>query len=298
MYTCFGLALTRFNIFVRLDNIKFIAVFVLFLPQFLTPVLAEPYSSLQIVDVQKNLSGYWSGKADGKFSDKLTQAIKSYQSDWELDVTGEISDKLIQRLERVHVETASRWQKYQYRDDCRIWNSSPQAQETVEWSGNCSNDEALGKGKLVWHYVKRGKQIRVSYEGDFRDGKLHGQGIYTNSNGSRSEGYFRDGKLHGQGLRIWPTGHRYEGGFKNGKLEGKGIYKFAAGDFYEGEFIEGERGKGVITPQYGESYTVGNTLSLQQLESLNIAFDERTRLRACDAVANNSSLSQLKQTLG
>lgn len=35
------------------------------------------------------------------------------------------------------------------------------------------------------------------YEGKFRDGQPHGQGVLTHKTGARYEGEFRDGELHG-----------------------------------------------------------------------------------------------------
>ena len=38
-----------------------------------------------------------------------------------------------------------------------------------------------------------------SYEGEYKDGKFHGQGTETWSDGDKYEGEFKDGKRHGQG---------------------------------------------------------------------------------------------------
>jgi MORN repeat. len=39
-----------------------------------------------------------------------------------------------------------------------------------------------------------------SYEGEYRDGKYHGQGIYSYPDGSMYEGKWKDGEKHGQGI--------------------------------------------------------------------------------------------------
>lgn len=40
--------------------------------------------------------------------------------------------------------------------------------------------------------------------------------------GSQYQGDLKDGLMHGQGVLIWPDGSRYEGGFREGRLHGEG----------------------------------------------------------------------------
>ena len=64
------------------------------------------------------------------------------------------------------------------------------------------------------------------YEGEIANGKPHGKGIQTFSDGMRYEGEFRDGKLHGKGIQTFPDGTRYEGEFRHGFIRvmgGKGV---------------------------------------------------------------------------
>ena len=61
------------------------------------------------------------------------------------------------------------------------------------------------------------------YEGQWRDGKLHGQGKLTSLSGEVVyEGEWRDGKFHGQGKMKWSNGRVYEGEFQDGKRHGQG----------------------------------------------------------------------------
>src|SRR5262245_61361564 len=72
------------------------------------------------------------------------------------------------------------------RKGCWLWNADPQPNETVTWSGACGPDgRATGKGTAEW----------------FLDGKPDG----------RYEGELRDGKLHGRGVYTWTTGNVYDG---------------------------------------------------------------------------------------
>ena len=55
------------------------------------------------------------------------------------------------------------------------------------------------------------------YEGEYKDGKYHGQGTETWSDGDKYEGEFKDGKNHGQGTLTFPDGIKFVGEFKEDK---------------------------------------------------------------------------------
>ena len=52
------------------------------------------------------------------------------------------------------------------------------------------------------------------YVGEKKDGKRHGQGTLTFSDGSSYEGEYRNDKRHGQGTLTKPNGDKYVGEFK------------------------------------------------------------------------------------
>ena len=54
------------------------------------------------------------------------------------------------------------------------------------------------------------------------------------------EGEFLNGKQHGQGTYRLPNGYVYEGAWQEGKIEGKGKAKYPDGAVYEGEFKSGQ----------------------------------------------------------
>ena len=60
------------------------------------------------------------------------------------------------------------------------------------------------------------------YVGEMKDGKEHGKGIYTFSNGSKIyEGEWKDGLEHGKGIYTWTNGSIYEGRHEHGdRIEG------------------------------------------------------------------------------
>ncbi len=90
-------------------------------------------------------------------------------------------------------------------------------------------------------------------EGQFKDGKLNGNGKISYTNGNIFEGQFKNGYLNGNGKISYTSGNIYEGQFKDGKLNGFGKISYTNGNIYEGQFQDGQlNGNGKI------SYTNGN----------------------------------------
>ena len=92
------------------------------------------------------------------------------------------------------------------------------------------------------------------YVGEGKDGKRHGQGTVTYSNGKKYVGEFKNGKRNGQGTMTYSDGRKYVGGVKNGKWDGKGVSTALDGQrwntLYEGEWEKGKfhgQGKLVVT---------------------------------------------------
>jgi len=100
---------------------------------------------------------------------------------------------------------------------CQIWDPNPQLDETVTWSGGCTNGHADGQGTVQW--VKDGQSIETD-QGEWRDGKQAGKGIQNWPIG-RYEGELSDGLPNGQGVLTFQK-YRYEGQFRDGKPNGVG----------------------------------------------------------------------------
>ena len=66
------------------------------------------------------------------------------------------------------------------------------------------------------------------YEGRWCDGKRHGRGVETFSDGGRYEGEWRGGLRHGPGVFYW-NGSRHEGEYRHGKLHEHYVMTFADG---------------------------------------------------------------------
>ena len=55
------------------------------------------------------------------------------------------------------------------------------------------------------------------------------------------EGEYKDGKRHGQGTYTWSGGYKYEGEYKDGEIDGKGTQTFSDGRKWTGEFRKNKR---------------------------------------------------------
>lgn len=94
------------------------------------------------------------------------------------------------------------------------------------------------------------------YEGEFLNGKRHGNGKYKYSNGDIYKGEFKDGSFTGNGEYYFAkTGDRFNGNFKNGKFCGNGTIFFSDGAIYDGMARNGQpHGYGELTFINGDSY--------------------------------------------
>ena len=92
--------------------------------------------------------------------------------------------------------------------------------------------EEYGDGEGTFMY-NEGK-----YVGEWKNGKQHGQGTFTQYSGDRYEGEWRDGRENGQGTFIWSDGRKYEGEFKDGKQHGQGTLTSPDGSQWRGDWID------------------------------------------------------------
>ena len=122
------------------------------------------------------------------------------------------------------------------------------------YDGEFRDNKLHGSGVYTWPDGSR-------YQGEFRDSKRNGRGVFTRADGIRRfdgiryEGEFRDEKFHGRGILTWPDGRRYEGEFRDGLNHGRAVFTAADGSRYEGEFRDDKRhGRGVFTAADGQRY--------------------------------------------
>jgi len=116
---------------------------------------------------------------------------------------------------------------------CRVWNPNPQLDESVTWSGSCSNGRAEGNGILRW--LKGNIPVETD-EGEWRDGRQVNKGTQSWSTG-RYEGQLADGEPNGYGV-LTVQKLRYQGEFHNGKPNGAGTLT-EAGEGVRGTWKDG-----------------------------------------------------------
>lgn len=98
---------------------------------------------------------------------------------------------------------------------CKVWNPEPQPDESVTWSGDCTDGFATGKGVLRW--TEDGKPD-VVFDGEYRNGKRNGHGVLTTPDGEIFDGEYRNDKRNGHGVLTTPDGEKHEGVWVNDEL--------------------------------------------------------------------------------
>lgn len=79
----------------------------------------------------------------------------------------------------------------------------------------------------------------AKYEGDFIDNQYHGRGTLTRADGYKYEGEWRYDKRNGKGT-LHNQGNKIVGTFIDDKLNGHGTAYLFNGDKYVGEFLDGK----------------------------------------------------------
>ena len=58
------------------------------------------------------------------------------------------------------------------------------------------------------------------YDGEWKDDKKNGRGVYTFANGNKYDGEWKDGDFNGRGVMTYADGNKYDGEWKNHKNTG------------------------------------------------------------------------------
>lgn len=106
-----------------------------------------------------------------------------------------------------------------------------------------------GKGYLRW---PNGRY----YEGEFKDGLMHGQGRNVAANGAVFEGEFKQGMASGQQKVVFANGAVYEGRMSQDMFSGEGSFRYRSGEVYQGQFeMDDFSGYGQLTGQGEYQYS-------------------------------------------
>ncbi len=93
------------------------------------------------------------------------------------------------------------------------------------------------------------------YDGEWKNGKIHGNGTMTYANGNKYMGEWWVGMRSGQGTYTWPNGDKCVGKWKDDRMHGTGTYTYFNGDKYVGKLKDfNSHGHGTYTWSSGHKY--------------------------------------------
>ena len=93
--------------------------------------------------------------------------------------------------------------------------------------------------QLIMKDTLTGRVKEVSYEGQWEDDLMHGEGKLTMRGGEEYDGEFYRGEANGTGSYRFASGDFYSGSFIDGQMNGEGTYFTAKGDSVDGTFSHG-----------------------------------------------------------
>ena len=123
------------------------------------------------------------------------------------------------------------WAEISNHPGCYLWNPGPRDGFSANWSGECSEGLAEGRGEVRWQW-NDGSSIE---SGLLQGGQREGFHVINWSNGDRSEGSYMNGERHGTWTVFHPEGRddnvvREVGPYVNGELHGTWTGYDAAGN--------------------------------------------------------------------
>ena len=127
-------------------------------------------------------------------------------------------------------------------------------QTYLEYEGDFKEGKMHGYGKQIC--LDEGPSSNVFYEGSWKDNRMHGYGILKQANGSSYKGDWQEDKRHGYGKsnNLTTATHTKDIG-KMTKMHGQGTLIFADGSSCKGEWQEDRpHGYGIIKEADGSSY--------------------------------------------
>ncbi len=142
-----------------------------------------------------------------------------------------------------------------------VVNNFAFAWECIE--GNCINGQGTIKIKnwgarcpSPWRYglCFFDSGTKGKYVGQFKNRYAHGQGTYTDVDGSKYAGEWKNSYRHGQGTYTWANGDKYVGEYKDNKKHGQGTETHINGTKYVGEWKDDKHHEGTYTFADGRKY--------------------------------------------
>ena len=99
----------------------------------------------------------------------------------------------------------------------------------------------LGKITFAGANNARGESIGgETYDGQWVDDQMHGEGCYTFTSGNIYTGCWENGIMQGAGRMQYADGSTYEGNWTNNLMDGDGVYVDAERITWAGIFVNGQ----------------------------------------------------------
>ncbi len=157
---------------------------------------------------------------------------------WKLDQ--QLPHASLSRLDGAKCTSQSKgsscWTELTGQEGCYVWSTNPQPNQTVTWTADCSGGRAQGKGILTW-VSDRSEKTREG-RGDLQHGKMHGQWIWFNQDGSKRDSFYVDGERVG---RTAEDEYVMKGRLVKGRLHGHWVQRYGDGNVTEGPYVSGKR---------------------------------------------------------
>lgn len=133
-----------------------------------------------------------------------------------------------------------------------------------------------------------------SYFGEFVDGRMHGEGVYTYANGDKYSGVHKFGKANGSGEFVYADGRKFVGEFRDDKRNGKGIeYSSSGAVIRQGSWLDDKfEASFEIEPQTTAS-NISSFISATSVPTVpDISERERLALELAASVKKRQELEQ------
>ena len=128
------------------------------------------------------------------------------------------------------------WAAISNHPGCYLWNPGPREGFSANWSGECVQGFAEGRGEVTWRW----NDGSATDSGLLRGGRREGFHVIDWSNGERYEGSYVNDKRQGTWTFIWEDGARDVGPYVNGEQHGNWAISFGDGSRGEGPYVHGE----------------------------------------------------------
>jgi len=177
-------------------------------PDFKYPSLEE----LSIVDKYREIDHhkYWENKLNEKYPELMEKI---------LDLKPIDNDK---PLEWVEIKTGNGLYIGEANNTTRNGRGAYiYDNENVVYIGYWEDNKKEKYGKL---YENNYKDLKLIYEGEYKNDKRDGNGIYYYKTGEVYDGKWKNGLREGRGTFTWGDGSKWEGNFHHNEMDGNGMF--------------------------------------------------------------------------